>query len=446
MHYASTSSFTVALVASAAVFASHAQGPSPSPLPLAAPTRADLVLLLVRPALPTSRSTSTVARRAHIASHHNHAARAAPAAGTDSTSTSTSLGDHSILVDASTSADQGQAGIRNSTINLTSISKRATADREGTLSSFSRVVRSLFGRAIPAAPAVFKALPLTYSPPVSPGAAPSPASSHKKRRTHRTKRRFVRQPRAGAPLRGNTRTLPSGLIIELGDAHTHHHVANAKRRRDQAVAAAQLAHERRSANYTLAAAQASAYSAAVAALGDSEPTASPVLDAQAAAPTSFASLTGSPRSALNDTVAAIPAALSPVTLTVTLVPSGIDGALVDAAFLPTATASTSPSPSPAKSSAAAIVRSSASVSNPKASSARESSPDPTRTAVLAAVSAYTPPAAAATASPAPASAALSAVKRGMERRIVARAPGAHARRAPIVQAAQPVIKYYPAPA
>ncbi|GAA5840018.1 hypothetical protein JCM9279_005243 [Rhodotorula babjevae] len=424
MHYASTSSLTVALVASAAIFASQAE------------------------ALPTSRSTSTVARRAHIASHHSHAARAVPAASPDSTSTS--LGDHSIVVDASTSADAGQGGIRNSTINLTSISKRQTTDREGTLSSFSRVVRSLFGRAIPAAPAVFKALPLTYSPPVSPGAAPS-AASHKKRRSHHKKRRVVRQPRAGAPLKGNTRTLPSGLVIELGDTHTHHHVTNVKRRRTEAVAAAQLAHERRSANYTLAAAQASVYSAAVAALGDGEPTATPVLDAQAAAPTSFVNMTRSDRSSLNDTVGAGPAALSPVTLTITLVPSGIDGALVDAAFLRTATASASGSPSPATSGAAAIVRSSASssISNPKASSTREASPDPTWTAVLAAVSAYTPPAAAAaTASPppAPASAALSAVKRGMERRIVARAPGARARRAPIVQAAQPVIKYYPAPA
>ncbi|GAA5916207.1 hypothetical protein JCM8208_000033 [Rhodotorula glutinis] len=420
MHYASTSSLTVALVASATVFASQAQ------------------------ALPTSRSTSTVARRAHIASHHSHPARAL-AAGPEST---TSLGDHSIVVDASTSADAGQGGIRNSTINLTSISKRTpSAGREGTLASFSRVVRSLFGRAVPAAPAVFKALPLTYSPPVSAGAAPS-AASHTKRRTHHKKRRVVRQPRVGAPLKGNTRTLPNGLVIELGDAHTHHHITNVKRRRDQAVAAAQLAHERRQANYTLAAAQASAYSVAVAALADAEPTATPVLDAQAAAPTSFVNMTGPPRSALNDTLGAVPAALSPVTLTITLVPSGIDGALVDAAFLPTATASASPLP--AKSSVAAIVRSaSTSISNPKASSTRESSPDPTWTAVLAAFSAYTPPS-AATASrapaPAPVSAALSAVKRGMERRIVARVPGAHAHRAPVVQAAQPVVKYYPAPA
>ncbi|KPV72943.1 uncharacterized protein RHOBADRAFT_46038 [Rhodotorula graminis WP1] len=419
MLYASTSSLTVALVASAAVFASQAQ------------------------ALPTSRSTSTVARRAHIASHHSRAARAVPATA-DST---TSLGDHSIVVDASTSADAGQGGIRNSTVNLTSISKRTKADREGTLSSFSRVVRSLFGRAVPAAPAVFKPLPLTYSPPVSGNAAPSASSSssHKKRRSHHKKRRVVRQPRANAPLKGNTRTLPNGLILELADTHTHLHLANVKRRQNQAVAAAQLAHERRQANYTLAAAQASAYSVAVAALGDAEPTASPVVDAQAAAPTSFVNMTGPPRSSLNDTAGAIAAALSPVTLTITLVPSGIDGALVDAAFLPTATAS--PSPSPAKSSAAAVVRSSSpSISNPKASSTRESSPDPTWTAILAAFSAYTPPlAATASPAPAPASAALSAVKRGMERRVVARVPGAHPRRAPVVHAA-PVVKYYPAPA
>lgn len=456
MHYASSSSMTVALVATAALFASQAEGaPLPSS-PLLARLLHALTSLSRSPttALPTSRSTSTVARRAHIASHHTHnVARAAPAAD----DSATALGDHSIVVDASTSSAGGQGGIKNSTINLTSISKRK-ADREGTFSSFSRVVRSLFGRAVPAAPAVFKALPLTYSPPVSSGVASS--SAHKKRRSHK-KRRTVKKPRANAPLKGNTRTLPSGLVIELGAQHTHEHITNVKRKRAQAQAAAQMPHDRRATNYTLVEAQASAYSAAVAALGDSEPTATPVVDAQAAIPTSFVNFTAPlPAVNLNDIEGAVPVPaaeqLSPVTLTITLVPSGLNGALVDAAHLrPTPTASSSfvAAASPSASASA----SSSSVPNPKASAsvaalaalsasrARDASPDPASTAALAAISAYTPPAASASA--APAASVASAAR--MERRVVARAPGARAqarRRAAVAQVAQPVVKYYPAPA
>ncbi|GAA6058280.1 hypothetical protein JCM3770_002890 [Rhodotorula araucariae] len=423
MHSPSSSSWTVALVASAAVLASQAQ------------------------ALPTHRSTSTIARRAHIASHHQHGTRAT------ATDAATTLGDHSIVVDASTSSPGAAGGIKNSTINLTSISKRTA--REGTLASFSRVVRSLFGRAVPPAPEVFKALPLTYSPPVassSSSASRAHTTKNKKRHAGHKKRRTVKKPRAGAPLKGNTRTLASGLILELPDSRGHKHVTNVKRQRSLALRAD---NERRAMMYTLAQAQASAYSVAVAALGDSLPTASPIVNAMAAAPTSFAgdessapsstlvfvdepAATASPADATASAATAAPDAREPVTLTITLVPSGPNGALINAAALATASAS-APS-SPALAAAASPCTSSSITVNPKASASAPAF------ASLAAVSAYTPPSApSASAAPvenAPASAALSAVKRGMERRTVAR------KRAPaavVVKAAvAPAHKWYPA--
>ncbi|BGP43938.1 hypothetical protein JCM10449v2_007995 [Rhodotorula kratochvilovae] len=416
MHYPSTSSFTVALVASAALLASQAE------------------------ALPTHRSTSTIARRAHIASHHQHAARAIPS----SDDAATTLGDHSIVVDASTSSAGSSGGIKNSTINLTSISKRT---REGTLASFSRVVRSLFGRAVPPAPEVFHALPLTYSPPVA--SSSSSAAAHKKRRgAGHKKRRTVKKPRAGAPLKGNTRTLPSGLVLELPDAYDHKHVANVKRKRALELRAE---NERRAMNYTLGQAQASAYHAAVAALGDGLPTAEPVPNAKAVAPTAaFANetaplsstfvvleaepvATASPSPSADVAAAISPAALEPVTLTITLVPSGVNGALIDAAALPTATASPIP--------ALAAPSSSSITANPKASAF----------ASLAAVSAYVPPSATSASAgasqeeaPIPVSAALSAVKRGMERRTVAAKRAPDARAAAVKAAVKPAQKWYPA--
>ncbi|BGP11871.1 hypothetical protein JCM10049v2_007791 [Rhodotorula toruloides] len=218
----STSTLTVALVASAALLAGQAE------------------------ALPTSRSHSTIARRAHIATHH-HVARSG-----------TSLGDHSIVVDASTSSHPGSSGgIKNSTINLTSISRR----RDSTLSTFSRVVRSLFGRAVPAAPATFTALPLTVSAPVS------PSSSLKKRSAAHPKRRRNgnKLPRRGAPLKKLNRSTHAQRRAE---ADKRDYPINVKLQRRKAAERAAVL-EARAMNYTLADAQASAYSAAVAALSDS---------------------------------------------------------------------------------------------------------------------------------------------------------------------------------
>ncbi|BGP03965.1 hypothetical protein RTBOTA2_006478 [Rhodotorula toruloides] len=242
----STSTLTVALVASAALFAGQAE------------------------ALPTSRSHSTIARRAHIATHH-HVARSG-----------TSLGDHSIVVDASTSSHPGSSGgIKNSTINLTSISRR----RDSTLSTFSRVVRSLFGRAVPAAPATFTALPLTVSAPVS------PSSSLKKRSAAHPKRRRNgnKLPRRGAPLKKLNRSTHAQRRAQDAQAATY--PINVKLQRRKAAERAAVL-EARAMNYTLADAQASAYSAAVAALSDSPyspaVTALPTSASDSAAPTTTA--------------------------------------------------------------------------------------------------------------------------------------------------------------
>ncbi|BGP28075.1 hypothetical protein Rt10032_c14g5409 [Rhodotorula toruloides] len=235
----STSTLTVALVASTAFFAGQAE------------------------ALPTSRSHSTIARRAHIATHHHVVARSG-----------TSLGDHSIVVDASTASRPGSSGgIKNSTINLTSISRR----RDSTLSTFSRVVRSLFGRAVPAAPATFTALPLTVSAPVSPSASSlkKHPASHSKRRRNGNK-----LPRRGAPLKKLNRSTHAQRRAQVAQANKREYPVNVKlQRRKKAERVAVL--EARTINYTLAGAQASAYSAAVAALSDS-----PYSSAVTALPTS----------------------------------------------------------------------------------------------------------------------------------------------------------------
>lgn len=207
-----------------------------------------------------SRSTSTISRRAHIASHHHHVARSGSA-----------LGDHSIVVDASTSSYPGSSGgIKNSTINLTSISRR----RDSTLSMFSRVVRSLFGRAVPAAPATYTALPLTVSAPVSPS-----SSSLKSRSVAQQKRRRNpnKLPRRGAPLKKLKRTTHAQRrAAQQAQPVKRDYPINVKLQRRQAAVV-----EARAMNYTLADAQASAYSAAVAALSDS-----PYSPAVTAVPTS----------------------------------------------------------------------------------------------------------------------------------------------------------------
>lgn len=237
-----------------------------------------------------TRSSSSVARRAHIASHRQ------PLVVRDNASDEalTSLGDHSIVVDASTAgtAAEGTAstgGIRNSTINLTSISN-GNKKRESTLSSFSRVVRSLFGRqASDAGATEVPALPLTYARADARAAAAgttpetSPRANNPKRRTrqkragkkspatkgHRQRaRHFGKHPR---PTAGTAPAVTARLVVrnvKRGGANVVATSANA--------AADNLA------------AQASAYSAAVAALPESTPTAAAVVAAADSTPSAAA--------------------------------------------------------------------------------------------------------------------------------------------------------------
>ncbi|BGP20758.1 hypothetical protein JCM10213_004820 [Rhodosporidiobolus nylandii] len=306
--HASSSSALVALVASA-LLASQAE------------------------ALPTHRSTSSVSRRAHLAVHHpNHGLRRS-LDGTTSLSgraKRTETGDHAIVVDASTNGNT-QGGIRNSTINLTSISKRQ--ERESTLSSFARVVRSFFGGESSAASpssASTSALPLT--------ARTRPAKANKKRSTApspRLKRMSMQQREVAAGGAKASRSLAAKV------ARQHSPVPNKKR---ATRAAAKV--EERDVTYTDAAAQASAYSAAVAAL-DAMATASPVVNAAQVAPSAAAYSSSSP-SPVNSTAEPVEADLPPITMTVTLVPSGVNGAYVDAAALasPTATSDAPSLPNP----------------------------------------------------------------------------------------------------
>ncbi|GAA5997440.1 uncharacterized protein JCM10292_000849 [Rhodotorula paludigena] len=399
----STSSLTIALVASAALLATQAE------------------------ALPTHRSTSTIARRAHIASHQN----VARAVGAEP---STSLGDHAIVVDASTSSDGANGGIRNSTINLTSISRRVS-----TLSTFSRVVRSLFGaRAIPPAPETFTALPLTVTAPVSAGPSRSKRHVHHSERQRRAS--FV--PRRGAAHTNKKRAhkLNQRRAAAAAAASTlsgeHHHPRNVKRATVVPVAPVEL--NERDIEYTAAAAQASIYREAVAALGDGEPTASAVIEAAAAAPTAVASLddtfVGAEIKAVApgaDDLSIDGAELPPVTLTVTLVPSGPNGQYVNAAALATPTASVDASASP--SAASPSSSGSATAINPKASTSAAAAPletvdladsAPPKFASLAAASAYTPPSAAS-------ATALTggAMARQVRRDVASRAQRAHTKRA-----------------
>ncbi|GAA5934324.1 hypothetical protein JCM1841_004440 [Sporobolomyces salmonicolor] len=264
-------------------------------------------------ALPTHRSSSAVTRRAHIANHHssqnqnsNHGLRRSPDGVTSLSGRAkrTSLGDHSVVVDASTSSTVpgSSGGIKNSTINLTVIAKRDAA-RSSTFSSFARVVRSLFGRG-PSAPssAPYPVAPVRLLARNGPS-TPYTHGERKSRRSHQAAAASVSK-RSSVPAIGPL----SG---------THKHPQNAK-------------NQRRAQNYTDAVAQASVYASAIAQLDHTsapapEATASPVVHNAKA----------------NNTLPSSPSPLerSPVTLTVTLVPSGVDGAYIDAAGLPTPSAS-----------------------------------------------------------------------------------------------------------
>lgn len=280
--HASTSSLTVALVASATLFASQVE------------------------ALPMTRSSSSVARRAHIATHHHH-----------TRASDLQLGDHAIVVDASSSGNSQGGGIKNSTINLTSISHQNNK-RDSTFSGFSRVVRSLFGGSTTRRRSE-AALPLTFAPssaaaaaaaPTAPkiataAAAVNPKGSKRTKRSHNNSKRarrssrprnFGKHPRpavaAPAPIINLKRRAPVAAPVA---------VENPKSTLVVPVAARYITRQvkRGGATYTEALAQASIYSAAIAALPESTPTTAPVVLAAEAAPT-VAAYIATPENNRND--------------------------------------------------------------------------------------------------------------------------------------------------
>ncbi|GAA6033613.1 hypothetical protein JCM8097_001484 [Rhodosporidiobolus ruineniae] len=437
----STSSF-VALMATTALLASQAE------------------------ALPTHRSTSAISRRAHLAAHHpEHVARD----GTLSFSgraKRTSLGDHSIVVDASTSSSTAgtTGGIRNSTINLTSISRRNGDDRESTFSSFARVVRSLFG-ASSSDSALPSRLPLTVSP-----SSPSHSTTRKRhakkgKRTTKPSTNVARLPHAQRAVAIAGAKAPRSLLAQASRAHNHVRNVKAQQQQVQAVKRAPkpatlipAALVERAIHYTDAADQAAAYSSAVAALGDDQPqmTASPVIAAVVASPSASVAAYSSSPLAANAAYEPVSVAASsssssvaesadrpPITMTVTLVPSGPNGAYIDAAGL------AAPAPTASSSSSASV--DGASNLNPKASSsAAESAEEPLSTLVLPS----SPPPSTHTASVLPTASASASPAAGLERqRMVKRVNKSQASKKKAARkvhvggstTAAPAVQYYHAP-
>ena len=242
-----------------------------------------------RAALPMTRSSSSVARRAHIATHHANT-RAADL----------QLGDHAIVVDASSSGNTQSGGIKNSTINLTSISHQNKRS-DSTFSGFSRVVRSLFGVSTTRRRSSEEALPLTFAPSSSAAtaaaaaAAPSAskiaavnpkgvkrtkrshAFSSKSKKGRRSRpRNFGKHPRPVAPAAAPIINLKKRAAVPIENPSKSTLVVP--------VAARYITRQvkRGGGTYSEALAQASIYSAAIAALPESTPTASAVVASEAA--------------------------------------------------------------------------------------------------------------------------------------------------------------------
>ncbi|GAA6023303.1 hypothetical protein JCM11491_006888 [Sporobolomyces phaffii] len=259
-------------------------------------------------ALPTHRSSSAITRRAHLASHLD-----APALLTKRTN----LGDHSVYVDASTSHPGGTGGVRNSTINLTVVSKR-----DSTLSAFSRVVRSLFRRSSVPTSSTSSSLSSSSSSSSSGPqlvalpqhtAAPYTKGHRTSRRQHQAQAALSRRAKSS---KNQKRALPDHPAPRIGVVVPPR--ANA---RPKNVKRAQSEFAKRQ-NYDGGNEQASIYAAAIAAMDATAP-------ASSAAPLP-PQVTAEPV-ALNAKADSPPASLGPITVTMTLVPAGPNGEYVDAA-------------------------------------------------------------------------------------------------------------------
>ncbi|GAA5885446.1 hypothetical protein JCM16303_005204 [Sporobolomyces ruberrimus] len=271
-------------------------------------------------ALPTHRSSSAITRRAHIASHHD-----APLF-----SKRTSLGSHSVYVDASTSSQPGQegstGGVRNSTINLTVISKRSS-----TLSTFSRVVRSFFKRSSSststndssnAEPRLI-ALPQHTAAPYTKGHRTSRRQHQAAAALSRRSKKSNLQKRSSIPDHPSPRI---GVVVPPRPK-------NIKRSQKQKQALVKRQ------TYSDGNEQASIYAAAIAALAPPQMTAQPIaLNAQQASPSASSAEIDESILSYSSPIASV-VSLPPITVTMTLVPTGTNGEYVDAAAvsLPTQT-------------------------------------------------------------------------------------------------------------
>ncbi|GAA5822152.1 hypothetical protein JCM5353_006249 [Sporobolomyces roseus] len=305
---ASTSSAIVTLLALTSILPQSVTGKSTLSSPFPYSPSKSLKLIHISPyiALPTHRSSSAITRRAHILSHHDSLPL----------SKRTNLGDHSVYVDASTSQPGGTGGVRNSTINLTVVSKR---DSSSTFSTFSRVVRSLFRRSppTPSSP-IDTQVKLVALPQHT--AAPYTKGHRTSRRQHQAAAALSRRSQSSSPSSNKVKrsTIPSpriGIVVP----------PRPKNLKRSTIAERKLLERQ---NYDSGSSQASIYAAAVAAIEFSS----------SSAP-SPPQITAEPVVAL---AMEIPSSLPPITLTMTLVPNS-QGNYIDAAgasILPSPTSST----------------------------------------------------------------------------------------------------------
>lgn len=339
----STSLFS--LLATVAILANEAQGGFPLTFAEPAPSDQKLNLSPTPTALPTRRSTSQLSRRAQ---RPKGLRRSPDGLSFSGRAKRTTTGDHSIIVDASasTSTDPSSSsgGIKNSTINLTVISKR-----EEHSSIFARVVRSLFGgsssESSTAAPIVEKRQP-----------SPAPAvhqGRHQGTRRHAKAGKALREKRSKPAARKIERALEerAGLYqTDLSEQQSIYRAAVAALNEPTATSSSTEAFSTNAAPVVNAVVSGSiaSSSAIVEAMSTSSPIANPKSILLAASSPSVLASAASP--------SATDASLEPITLTMTLIPAGPGGAYIDQAGIPSSSSaepiiSASPLPRSVSSSA-----------------------------------------------------------------------------------------------
>lgn len=229
----------------------------------------------------------------------------------------TTTGDHSIIVDASSASSDPEtsaAGIKNSTINLTVISKRAALLE----STFHRVIRSLFGSAEPSTPVL--AAPVVVAAPIVHSHAATPAKA--KRHAHLGNKRAPRRAPKPAAREVERRAL---TVTDMADQQSIYRAA---------VAALNDPTYTPSTDSTIPTASLKPVVNAVVSSAVSSPIVNPksTLAASSSSPSpSVSALAVEPTAAI----------LEPITLTVTLVAGPSGQGYVDQAGLPSSSASSS---------------------------------------------------------------------------------------------------------